>query len=98
MDTRGQLTKEERDAAIERGYAAERLLASPDWAVFSEHVQAQEAQNYFKVTQQPLVRMDDALPAEFAKGTLNGISLTLTLPARMVEEMRAILAEMETEE
>lgn len=73
------------------GHQMERLVATPEWSALVEWLQA-AVNDHINALRQPCVSMDGALGSEYAKGTLNGIELTLFAPSRIIAEMTALIA------
>lgn len=70
----------------------EGLLADPGWRTLCSWVEDNVGQAAFKRLKAPSVSFDACIAAEYEKGTINGIELTLMAPANIVREMHAILA------
>ena len=90
------LTETDRED-VRIGHAMERLVALPEWQELVQYVEERQAQDFYKRAIAPMTKADDAFGAEYAKGTLNGIQLTLGQPARIIALMREILQREEQE-
>lgn len=63
----------------------EGLMLHKGWPRFKALVES-VAQNYYVTAMKPLETLDGAVKAEYAKGTLNGLTLAASLPHLKMKE------------
>lgn len=81
---------QQRNAKVREQAAAMQVLINlPAWKIFQEMVQESGQVHYATMTQ-PLETVDMCVKTEYAKGTLNGLGLCVSLPYRKIEELKSL--------
>jgi hypothetical protein len=83
-DRRQQTAEINRDAEL-----MEQLLNHPGWKRYISLVES-VGQNYFAQVAAPLENIFEATKGEYAKGTLNGLTLATSLPRSKIEESKSL--------
>ena len=80
--------RQERSTIKKDAELMEQLLRHPAWPRFLALIEA-VADNHMKVVMTPLSNSFELTKAEYAKGTLNGLSLAASLPNAKISEAKA---------
>lgn len=91
-EQRAQARQVREDAELLEG-----LMLHKGWPRFKALVEA-VAQNYYATAMKPLEKLDDAVRVEYAKGTLNGLTLAASLPHLKMQEAQNLGQRSYTEE
>lgn len=92
MSTEDEIITQQREILRQVRSDAElmtQLMAHKGWPRYLALIEA-VGQNYYKAAVAPLTTMDSALPAEYAKGALNGLTLAATLPQSKINEAKEL--------
>ena len=84
-----QQQREQDRQVREDARVLQALIAHPGWPVLVKLVEA-VAQNYYATVMRPVESVFEVTKPEYAKGTLNGLTLAMGLPQSKIEEAKGL--------
>lgn len=86
-DELGQERRKLEREVKEDGELMQGLMAHPGWPRYLKMIEA-VSQNFYNTVMMPLKSTQDCVASEYAKGTLNGLSVAASLPSAKIREMQ----------
>lgn len=80
-----QKQRQERETLRRDAELLEALLTHPGWPRYKALIEA-VAQNFYAAVMKPMENSLEVTRTEFAKGTLNGLTLASSLPGMKIKE------------